>query len=210
VFANAPPAFTVSSSAGALFVSVNAGQSATYNLQLTPGLDFNGTIAFACSGAPIGANCQAPTSVTLNTGVPSSFTVTVPTSGGALMLPRDGMRTLPRPPTPSGTVALACVAVFWILVFRLYRVANGRRLNINSQVTHWSTFCALTAMLLFLPAIFALQGCGGGSANSAPVPQGNAIVTPRGTSLLTLTPSATGSSGKALQLPPIQLTLVVN
>jgi hypothetical protein len=120
VFANAPPAFTVSSSAGALSVSVNAGQSATYNLQLTPGLDFNGTIAFACSGAPIGANCQAPASVTLNTGVPSSFTLTVPTSGGALMLPRDGIRTLPRPPTPSGTVALACVVVFWIVFFRFY------------------------------------------------------------------------------------------
>jgi len=66
------------------------------------------------------------------------------------------------------------------------------------------------ALLLFVPAILALQGCGGGSANSAPVPQGNVIVTPRGTSLLTLTPSATGPSGKVLQLPPIQLTLIVN
>ena len=77
VFANAPAAFTVSSPASALSVSVrNAEQSAAFNLQLTPGLDFNGTIAFACSGAPIGASCQAPAVVTLNTGVSTSFIVT--------------------------------------------------------------------------------------------------------------------------------------
>ena len=131
VFANAPPAFTVSSPASALSVSVNAGQSAIFNLQLTPGLDFNGTIAFACSGAPIGANCQAPAAVTLNTGVPTLFTVTVPTSGGALMLPREGMRKWPRPPTPSGIEALACVVMFWVLIFRFYRETRG---NISTLV----------------------------------------------------------------------------
>jgi hypothetical protein len=180
-----------------------------FNLQLTPGLDFNGTIAFACSGAPIGASCQAPASVTLNTGVPTSFTVTVPTSGSALVLPREGMRKWPRPPTPSGIEALACVVMFWVLIFRFYREMRGKPLNVTSQITRCNAIGALT-LLLFLPAIFALQGCGGGSANSTPAPQGNSIVTPRGTFLLTLTPSAMGPSGKQLQLPPIQLTLVVN
>ena len=176
VFANAPPAFMVSSPASALSVSVNAGQSAMFNLQLTPGLDFNGTIAFACSGAPIGASCQAPASVTLNSGVPTSFMVTVPTSGGALMLPREGMRKWPRHPTPSGIEALACVVMFWVLIFRFYRETRGKPLNVSSQITRRNAIGALT-LLLFLPAIFALQGCGGGSANSAPAPQGNSIVT---------------------------------
>jgi hypothetical protein len=36
------------------------------------------------------------------------------------------------------------------------------------------------------------------------------VVTPQGTSTITVTPSATSANGKALQLQPMQLTLVVN
>jgi hypothetical protein len=67
----------------------------------------------------------------------------------------------------------------------------------------------LAALLLFVPIISALQGCGGG-ASSSPLPQGNQLVTSSGTSILILTPSANSNSGKALQFSPIQLTLVVN
>ena len=43
-----------------------------------------------------------------------------------------------------------------------------------------------------------------------PAAQKSSIVTPSGTSTLVITPTATNASGKALQLPLIQLTLVVN
>jgi hypothetical protein len=154
VFANAPAAFTVSSPASALSVSVNAGQSATFNLQLTPGLDFNGTIAFACSGAPIGASCQAPAAVTLNTGSPTSFTVTVPTSGGALMLPRDSTREWPSLPTPFSKVVLACVMVFWILVLQIYRAAPPTLLRFNVHAARWNAAGALMAITAFSPGDF--------------------------------------------------------
>ncbi|MGB8473654.1 MAG: hypothetical protein WCE61_06155 [Candidatus Acidiferrum sp.] len=49
-------------------------------------------------------------------------------------------------------------------------------------------------------------GCGGGSQALAIPPR---IVTPQGTSTITITPSATAANGQALQLQPIQLTLTV-
>ena len=70
IFANAAPAFSITSASTALSATVSAGQSATYALQLTPGLDYNGTISFTCTGAPLGATCQAPATVVLNVGAP--------------------------------------------------------------------------------------------------------------------------------------------
>ena len=67
----------------------------------------------------------------------------------------------------------------------------------------------MAALLIFVPLIFAVDGCGGGST-IAPTAQKTSVVTPSGTSTLVITPTATNASGKALQMPLIQLTLVVN
>jgi hypothetical protein len=67
----------------------------------------------------------------------------------------------------------------------------------------------MAALLIFVPLILAADGCGGGST-IAPTAQKTSVVTPSGTSTLVITPTATNASGKALQLPLIQLTLVVN
>jgi hypothetical protein len=58
IVGNADPAFTITS--GTLTATVNAGQTATYSLQLTPGVDYNGVVSFTCAGAPLGASCKAP------------------------------------------------------------------------------------------------------------------------------------------------------
>jgi hypothetical protein len=76
------------------------------------------------------------------------------------------------------------------------------------NASRWKIAYAV-AVLLFIPLIFATNGCGGAAAN-APATQKSSIVTPSGTSTLVITPTATNASGKALQLPLIQLTLVVN
>jgi hypothetical protein len=68
---------------------------------------------------------------------------------------------------------------------------------------------AMAALMLFLPLLFAADGCGGGST-PAPTAQKSSVVTPSGTSTLVITPTATNASGKALQMPLIQLTLTVN
>jgi hypothetical protein len=67
----------------------------------------------------------------------------------------------------------------------------------------------MVTLLIFVPLIFAADGRGGGST-IRPAAQKSSIVTPSGTSTLVVTPTATNASGKALQLPLIQLTLVVN
>jgi hypothetical protein len=50
-------------------------------------------------------------------------------------------------------------------------------------------------------------GCGS-AGNASPTPQ-PLIVTPSGTSMIVVTPTASSSTGQPLQLTPIQLTLTV-
>jgi len=64
-------------------------------------------------------------------------------------------------------------------------------------------------LVIFVPLLFAADRCGGAGAN-APAAQKSSIVTPSGPSTLVITPTATDALGKALQMPPIQLTLIVN
>ncbi|MEQ1473505.1 MAG: choice-of-anchor D domain-containing protein, partial [Candidatus Acidiferrum sp.] len=210
IVGNADPAFTVTS--GALTAAVNAGQTATYSLQLTPGVDYNGMVSFGCTGAPLGASCKAPPTVTLNIGAPVTYTITVPTSGKAAAVPNVRTRRWPRAPSQPALpedrlLVSACGMVFFILLLGFH--AGGGRSSGGWNAARHRVAYALAALLLFMPIISALQGCGGG-ASSAPLPQGNQVVTPSGTSILILTPSANSNSGKPLQLSPIQLTLVVN
>jgi hypothetical protein len=215
IFANAPPAFSLSSPSTALSAAVSAGQSASYALQLTPGLDYNGTISFTCTGAPLGATCQTPASVVLNTGAPAAFTVTVVTSGGALVAlvaPKiTSRRSPPTPPLP-GVFTLALGALFFILVLRLYRGLSGLIPAVGPQpaphASRRKVVYAMVALAILIPVLFLTNGCGG--AATMPAAQKSSIVTPSGTSTLVITPTATNASGKALQLPLIQLTLVVN
>lgn len=204
IFANAPPAFSISSPSTALSVAVSAGQSASYALQLTPGLDYNGTISFTCTGAPLGATCQAPASVVLNTGAPAAFTVTVVTSGGALVAPKiTSRRSPPTPPLP-GAFSLALGALFFILVLRFYRDLSGLIRAVDPQgaphASRRKVVYAMVALAILVPFLLAADGWG--SAATTPAAQKS--------STLVITPTATNASGKALQLPLIQLTLVVN
>lgn len=200
IFANAPPAFSITSSPTALTASVSAGQSASYPLQLTPGLDFNGTISFACSGAPLGATCQVPASVVLNVGAPAAFTVTVSTSGNALLAPKITSRRPPHTPALPGAFSVALVTVFFVLVLRCYR---KRGVSIPAFGVHEPlrliAYAAVSVMVL-ATVMFAASGCGGG-VTATPAAQKTAVVTPSGTSTLVITPTATNVSGKALQLP---------
>jgi hypothetical protein len=199
----------VSSSSTALSATVSAGQSANYALQLTPGLDYSGTISLTCTGAPLGATCQAPSSVVINTGAPASFTVTVLTSGGALVAPKITARSSPHTPASPGAFTVALSTLLFLLILRLNREWGASTPAIGPHTSRWKIVYATAALLIFIPLLFVSDGCGGASTNT-PAAQKTSIVTPRGTSTLVITPTATNASGKALQLPLIQLTLVVN
>ncbi len=123
----------------------------------------------------------------------------VTTSGGAVVFP------LPNSP-PLGPFVyiryLSLVALGMLLLILVARKSNSPSLEpvVGFAVRRNMAVIALLTLLW-------VAGCGGGSAALAPVPP--RVVTPSGTSTITVTPSATSSSGKSLQLQPIQLTLTV-
>jgi hypothetical protein len=195
---NANPAFTPGPAPnGSTSASVSAGQPAQYQLQLTPGAGYTGTVSLLCSGAPLGANCQAPASVAISNGAAAPFTVTVTTSGAAMLPPstlmrfRDfpGLRVLP---------LLALALIFWMgfLNRRSLQSTAGDRCRRLSAVLATFVFCVVAGV----------SGCGGGSAALVTPPP---VITPSGTSTITVSMSAMSSSGQPLQLQPLQLTLTV-
>lgn len=197
----ATPAITVAPAQnGSISATVTAGQPVTYSLQLTPGAGYTGTVFFSCAGAPVGANCQVPASLPITNETPASFTVMVTTSGGAMMLP---FPNVPRPTPFPGQLLLLAIAGIAGIFFRAL-VVNGRN-SAQLQRPKRIPFRGAPASIIFF-ATLAFSGCGGGSYTSVP-PQ---IVTPNGTSTITVTPAAMSTSGKALQRRPVQLTLTVN
>ena len=196
---NANPAFTAGAApGGSMSASVAAGQLAQYQLQLTPGVGYSGSVSFACSGAPLGAVCHAPASVPLANGMPAPFTVTVSTSGGAFMPPATRVRF--KPIGELRWFSLSALATI-LLMMLLHRAAFER--------TAYARRMVLSAALIAMAALAGLNtgGCGGGSAAFLTPPP---IITPAGTSTIVITPTAMSSTGQPLQLQPIQLSLKVN
>jgi hypothetical protein len=66
----ANPAVVVGPAAGgSTSATVAAGQTASYNVQITPGPGYTGTVALAYSGAPLAASIQAPSSLQISNGI---------------------------------------------------------------------------------------------------------------------------------------------
>ncbi len=182
---------------GSMSASVSAGQSALYLLQLTPGAGFSGTVSLACSGAPLGAVCQVPSTVSIANESPGPFTVTVSTAGSAALPP--SWPWLLSPP--------ARIHVFLPLIFVLLLAIITKNRWILADPLHFRRLACRGALAtaLFCTAIYAAS-CGSTSAvTTTPLP----LVTPSGTSTITISLSAMSTTQQPLQLPPIQLTLIV-
>jgi hypothetical protein len=83
----ASPSATITASAGgSTTATLSPGQTATYNLLITPGAGFTGTFSFTCSGAPFGASCTVPASVSVSNG-----TVSISTLGASQSLPSPNL-----------------------------------------------------------------------------------------------------------------------
>ena len=202
--ANSPQSVTINGTAaaaaviappsgGATSASVSAGQMAQYNLQATPGTGFNGALTFTCNGAPTGATCSVPQSLSVSDGAATPFTVSVSTSGSAAFLP-PGPRNVPARWRPEFFI-LALLAIL------LFLAAMKKQQSTLRPAFGWQIGFASTAILL------ALAGCGGGGSSTTTPPP---VITPAGTYTIVVTPSATATgSTKALALAPIQLSLTV-
>jgi hypothetical protein len=138
--------------------------------------------------------------VTIANGVPAQFTVTVSTSGSALLPPTIPERFAP----PAGIRLLFLLAFALVLV-----IASKKRWMFDGALRgrHLAWSGALTA--IFLCSVIYAAGCG--STGSAPPTTLTPppLVTPSGNSTIIVTPVAMSSAGQPLQLQPIQLTLTV-
>jgi hypothetical protein len=176
------PDFSLVVSGSSSIATVSAGQTATYNLSITPQAGLTGTVTFTCSGAPSEATCIAtPTSVNLSGSGAVPITATVSTTAPS----ETGLR--PKPPAGPWT---------WICVLGLL-AAVGLTLRRGPRLTRQRAWAPLGAAMLSL-AFWA--GCGGGGvANPG---------TPAGTYTLTVTGSMT--LGTTTLQHNLSLTLIVN
>ena len=159
-------------------VSVNAGQSATYNLQVQPN-QLQGTVGLSCSGAPAYAHCSwSPTDVSLSGAAAQPVQVVVTTTAPSLMVPFSG-----RPHVPWYSIGgLALLAVILSLIVRSRAEINRRWQN---------------ALLVFLIICLfeTLTSCGGGgSGGGLPGGSGGNPGTLSGSYTIVLTGSYGGGS----------------
>ena len=190
-------AFTVTSPQTASAASVTAGQTVQYSLQLTPGAGYSGNVTMTCSGAPAGASCSVSNPISLTTGSPTPFGVTVTTAARSFLIPYSNRR--PAPPAVPYRMLVTVILCFAMLSalyqFKLRGGFTPRQLAYSG------------GFLILVLAVCGLAGCAGGGTSSGPVSQTG---TQKGTYTLTLTPTATSTIGKPLPLTPIQLSLTVN
>ena len=193
------PAFVISpAAAGSTSVTVTAGQTALFNLQLTPGAGFAGSASFACAGAPAAATCTA-SNVQFAGGISMVYVVSVTTTASTLTLPSPRAPGLPPFVWLDLFLLLACCAVLALYAFKARRLSLG--LLRAAPLVIFASLC-----------IFEAAGCGGAGSAASPqaVPTPRATGTPLGASTITVTPSVTTPAGAILPgVPPIQLTLTV-
>jgi len=196
------PAVTLGAAAagGNTTASVTAGQSAQFNLQAVPGTGFSGTLTFACTGAPLGATCNVPSSVGVSNNSTTNFSVTVSTSGSGALIP-----LAPSFPESPRILLHAIPTLLFVLLF-LFLLLSCRAC-LHSFERAFLQIAALTSILLLI----GLNGCGGGASTStSPPPPPPPVVTPSGTYTITVSPMATPTgSTKQFNLSPLQLTLTV-
>jgi hypothetical protein len=157
--------FTLTAS-GATSQTVASGQTASYNLVITPSNGSSGTFTFQCGTLPTNALCLFnPTSETLSAGVIGNVTVQISTGQGtsASLIDPAGWRALP----------LLCGLLLLPLSWKRCRTA-----------------LLLAAMLAIVAVgVTSCSGSGGGSGgSSSPIKGGN--VTPPGTYSIPVTVSS--------------------
>jgi hypothetical protein len=190
---------------GSTTQTVKAGQTATYNLQLSAagGAPTDAiSVAVACTGAPALSNCSGPpTPVTVVPGTPAAFAVTVSTTAGGAAVPAPQFGPKMQPPAAIRTLPLFLLALLSVAIMLAWMQSRAGRMR--------AVRLACVAGLLMLPvsAAVLLQGCGGGSSGTT-TPPPPAPGTPAGTSTLTVTFTPT-LNGKAQAAQTTTLTLIV-
>jgi hypothetical protein len=170
--------------------TVSPGQTATYNLAVSPGGGFNQMVEMSCTGAPTTSTCTlSPSSFTLNGSTSQPVAVTVATTGT--------MAGLPQPPfgRPSGDAYAMRISWFGLGLVCFLSLATCRRDWHRPWFRGLSSVCLLGIGMTF-SACGGPSGGGGGGGGTQP-----------GTYNLTVTGKFT--SGSTTLTRTTQLTLIV-
>jgi hypothetical protein len=160
-----PPDYSVNIPNGS--ATIPAGQTATYNISVTPQGGFAGTIGFACSGLPAASSCAFnPATLTPN-GSAASTTLTISTTARSVASAR-----------PLNGTTLAALASFGFLGIVFLGGASRRKRSVR----------AICSLLMLAMTVLAIASCGGGSPPPPPPITG----TPAGT--FSVTVSATSGA----------------
>src|SRR3989442_42376 len=174
-------------------LTITAGQTAQYELQLTPAAGFTGAVTLACSGAPLEAACAAsPSSAQVNNANPIPFSVSVATTARSFAVP---FQLAPRP-APLEMIRLPLILFFGLVILFLRRM--GAKTAARTTILTWSRVAAGFALL----TIGGVCACGGGGSG-IPVQSPPPVGTPAGKSTITVT----ATHGTITE--QLQLTLIV-
>jgi hypothetical protein len=159
--------FSVAAASGSsATATINAGQSAAYQLSFAGTAGFNGTVTLSCSGAPTASTCTvSPASLTLSGITPVTASVTLSTTSRSWLLPLR----MPRAPFLL-PVLLALLLMTWLCATRKRQPRFAR---------------ILLSTATLMSVLFIANCGGGGGSGSPPLPRG----TPAGTFSITVTAS---------------------
>jgi hypothetical protein len=148
--------------------TINAGQSATYTVTLTPSNGFNQTVTLTCGGFPPASTCViTPPAVTLDGTNPATATVVVQTTARATSPLSIPLRIRPMPMVVIVTFAYLLLCAIWLFHLTVRRFGRPYRCP------------ELSAAAALLAILFYSYSCGGGSSqtvpSSPPPPQNSAI-----------------------------------
>lgn len=182
---------------GSSSATVTAGQSATYQVQVSSQGNFSGSVSLACSGAPAESTCTIVSPAI--TGGPITSIITVTTTARSSTLPRN-RRLTPRAKWPVG------VGLLFLII--LAAQAGLRKLagQVPPRPSVWAMSpvqTLLVATLLTGMVMLALS-CGGSSSTSTnSTPSG----TPAGTYTVTVTGTYTSGSVTLTNSTALSLTV---
>ena len=169
-----PADFTITASPQS--ATIKAGQSATFNLTISPVGDMASTVGFSCSGLPAASTCSF-SPATLTPGInPVSTTLTVTTTAPSAVAPLN----LPQPGP-----------LFWLFVLA------GSSSLVLLALFHRSAVRRAALVWAAMGLVFLLGSCGGGSG-PGPGPGSNG--TPPGASSITVTATSATSHTSALTI----------
>ena len=151
--------------------TVNAGQTATYNLEVSPVNGFNGTVGLSCDDALAKSTCSLSlSSVTVDGAAASAFTVSVSTSASSIVGPQTKQPNM----RPSARIVFPLLAV--LLVALLLATSTPEAKQSKRRVV--VAVAPLVFSLAWLSACGSSGGNGGGGSNGTP----SGTVTVNGTS----------------------------